>query len=134
MTDALRVDGLGKHYGSLKALDDVSFSIGQGEYFGLLGPNGAGKSTLINITAGLVRATAGRVAVIGHDVVDDFRRARLSLGVVPQELVYDPFFNVREMLRIQAGYYGCGRETWPWIDHLLEPPRPASPCGSCRAA
>ncbi|MGH8454936.1 MAG: ATP-binding cassette domain-containing protein, partial [Nevskiales bacterium] len=87
---------------------------------GLLGPNGAGKSTLINIIAGLVRANRGRVAVLGHDVLTDWRPARLNLGVVPQELVYDPFFPVRDILRLQAGYFGKGREQWPWIEHLLE--------------
>ncbi|MGH8443051.1 MAG: ATP-binding cassette domain-containing protein, partial [Nevskiaceae bacterium] len=85
----------------------------------LLGPNGAGKSTLINIIAGLVRASEGQVAVLGHDVITAFRAARKSLGVVPQELVFDPFFNVIDMLRLQAGYYGCGRESWPWIDQLI---------------
>src|SRR5699024_10016644 len=86
---------------------------------GLLGPNGAGKSTLINIIAGLARATDGSVAVLGHDVQEDFRAARRNLGVVPQELVYDPFFPVLDLLRLQAGYYSCGRDYWPWIDELL---------------
>ena len=117
---ALRVQGVEKSYGSLRALKGVSFEIERGEFFGLLGPNGAGKSTLINVASGLVRATAGDVAVLGHDVQRDFRRARQSLGVVPQEIVYDPFFTVRDMLRIQAGYYGCGREVWDWADYLLE--------------
>lgn len=117
---ALQVQGVEKHYGPVQALKGVSFDIQPGEFFGLLGPNGAGKSTLINIACGLVRATAGQVAVLGHDVRTDFRRARQSLGVVPQEIVYDPFFSVRDMLRIQAGYYGCGREVWDWADYLLE--------------
>ncbi|WP_423821424.1 ABC transporter ATP-binding protein [Salinisphaera sp. SPP-AMP-43] len=109
-----------KRYASTHALKGVSFDIKRGEYFGLLGPNGAGKSTLISITAGLARATSGSVAVLGRDVVSDYRAARRALGVVPQELVYDPFFSVREMLRLQAGYQGCGKEVWPWIDELLE--------------
>jgi ABC-2 type transport system ATP-binding protein len=109
-----------KRYATTHALKGVSFTIRRGEFFGLLGPNGAGKSTLINITAGLARATSGTVAVLGHDVVRDYRAARRNLGVVPQELVYDPFFSVREMLRLQAGYHGCGRDYWPWIDELLE--------------
>jgi len=117
---AVAVQGVQKHYGKLAALKGVDLEIRQGEFFGLLGPNGAGKSTLINIVAGLVRASAGSVAVLGHDVVRDFRQARRSLGVVPQELVFDPFFNVIDMLRLQAGYYGCGRESWPWIDQLIE--------------
>jgi ABC-2 type transport system ATP-binding protein len=117
---AIRIEDLHKSYGSLQALRGVSFDIRPGEYFGLLGPNGAGKSTLISIIAGLVRASRGRVAVLGHDVLASWRPARLKLGVVPQELVYDPFFPVRDILRLQAGYYGKGREHWPWIEHLLE--------------
>ena len=92
--------------------------IAQGEFFGLLGPNGAGKTTLISILAGLVRATRGRVTVHGHDVIDDYAQARMSLGIVPQELVFDPFFSVREALRIQSGYFGVkGNDAW--IDELL---------------
>jgi len=102
----------------LKALDDVNLTIEQGEFFGLLGPNGAGKTTLISILAGLLRASAGKVSVHGHDVQADYARARQLLGVVPQELVFDPFFNVREALRIQSGYFGCkGNDAW--IDELL---------------
>ena len=124
MTDtpqaALLIDGVTKTYGKLTALKNVSFSIKPGEFFGLLGPNGAGKSTLISIIAGLAHKDSGHVAVMGHDTVTDFRTARRKLGVVPQELVFDPFFKVVDMLRIQAGYYGCGREVWPWIDEMLE--------------
>ena len=119
-TAALRIASVKKHYGKLDALKGVSFDIQPGEFFGLLGPNGAGKSTLINIIAGLVSASSGSVSVMGHDTVSDFRQARRKLGVVPQELVFDPFFNVVDMLRIQAGYYGCGEEVWPWIDEMLE--------------
>ena len=104
--------------GALQALDAVSLDIAPGEFFGLLGPNGAGKTTLISILAGLSRATSGRVRVMGHDVVDDYAAARLSLGIVPQELVFDPFFSVRETLRIQSGYFGVkGNDAW--IDELL---------------
>src|SRR5664279_6648852 len=88
--------------GAVRALDDVSFDIQQGEFFGLLGPNGAGKTTLISILAGLARASSGTVTVLGHDVVADYAAARRVLGIVPQELVFDPFFSVREALRIQA--------------------------------
>lgn len=102
-----------------KALDAVSFDIEQGEFFGLLGPNGAGKTTLISILAGLARATSGRVLVLGHDVWADYAKARRALGVVPQELVFDPFFTVREALRIQSGYFGI-RKNDAWIDELLE--------------
>ena len=102
----------------LKALDNVSFDIQQGEFFGLLGPNGAGKTTLISILAGLTRASSGRVLVHGSDVLGDYANARRKLGVVPQELVFDPFFTVREALRIQSGYFGIKRND-DWIDELL---------------
>ena len=104
--------------GTVRALDGISFAIEQGEFFGLLGPNGAGKTTLISILAGLSRASEGRVAVMGHDVVADYAAARTSLGIVPQELVFDPFFSVRECLRIQSGYFGI-RDNDRWIDELL---------------
>jgi len=97
----------------------VSFDIEQGEFFGLLGPNGAGKTSLISILAGLSRASAGSVKVHGHDVYTDYAQARRLLGVVPQELVFDPFFTVRESLRIQSGYFGI-RNNGAWIDELLE--------------
>jgi ABC-2 type transport system ATP-binding protein len=116
---ALAVSGVRKSYGKVLALDGLSLGIRRGEFFGLLGPNGAGKSTLISIVAGLIRADQGSISVLGHDVVRDWRRARRLIGVVPQELVFDPFFKVIDMLRIQAGYYGCGREAWPWIDEML---------------
>ncbi|ROO25014.1 ABC transporter [Salinisphaera orenii MK-B5] len=117
---AIAIDRVHKRYGRTHALRGVSFDIRRGEYFGLLGPNGAGKSTLISIIAGLTHASEGSIAVLGHDVRSDFRAARRALGVVPQELVYDPFFPVRDLLRLQAGYYGCGRDYWPWINELLE--------------
>ena len=116
---ALAIRGVRKSYGAVRALDGLSFDIRPGEFFGLLGPNGAGKSTLISIIAGLIRADDGSVSVLGHDTVHDWRDARRLLGVVPQELVFDPFFKVVDMLRIQAGYYGCGKEVWPWIDEML---------------
>jgi ABC-2 type transport system ATP-binding protein len=116
---AIQVRGAVKQYGNLQALAGVDLEIRQGEFFGLLGPNGAGKTTLITALAGLTRLTAGHIAVMGHDVVADYRAARRALGVVPQELVFDPFFTVREVLRIQSGYFGI-RHNDPWIDELLE--------------
>ena len=101
------------------ALDRVQLDIAEGEFFGLLGPNGAGKTTMISILAGLTRASSGRVTVLGHDVQSDYAQARRKLGVVPQELVFDPFFNVREALRFQSGYFGI-RNNEGWIDELLE--------------
>ncbi len=110
---------MSKRYGSVLALDSVDLTIERGEFFGLLGPNGAGKTTLISIIAGLVRANSGHAAIMGHDVVDDFRAARLSVGVVPQELAFDPFFTVRETLTFQSGYFGL-KENGAWIDEVLE--------------
>jgi ABC-2 type transport system ATP-binding protein len=119
---AIRFDQVSKLYqgakGKLQALDKVSFNIHQGEFFGLLGPNGAGKTTLISVLAGLTHATSGSVNVMGHDVVRDYAAARRSLGIVPQELVFDPFFSVRETLRIQSGYFGV-KNNDAWIDELL---------------
>ncbi|HEY7986170.1 MAG TPA: ABC transporter ATP-binding protein [Methylophilaceae bacterium] len=117
---AIKIEQVHKSFGKLNALRGVDLQIEQGEFFALLGPNGAGKSTLINILAGLMRPDSGHLAVLGHDVVSDYRQARRLLGVVPQELVFDPFFNVREMLRFQAGYFGRGPENDPWIDEVLE--------------
>src|SRR5262252_5965411 len=115
---AIQVVDLRKTYPGVVALDSVSLRIEPGEFFGLLGPNGAGKTTLISIVAGLTRATSGRALVLGHDVVDDYRAARRALGVVPQELVFDPFFTVRETLRIQSGYFGLHRND-DWIDEVM---------------
>src|SRR5512132_2757702 len=115
---AIEVRQVSKHFGALQALAGIDLEIGEGEFFGLLGPNGAGKTTLISILAGLARATSGRVMVRGHDVQADYADARRQLGVVPQELVFDPFFSVREALRIQSGYFGV-RHNDAWIDELL---------------
>jgi ABC-2 type transport system ATP-binding protein len=104
---------------ALRALDQVSFDVEEGEFFGLLGPNGAGKTTLISTLAGLSRPSSGRVLVHGHDVQTDYKASRRLLGVVPQELVFDPFFTVREALRIQSGYFGVKKND-DWIDELLD--------------
>ena len=121
-TPAVEVSGVSKTYssshGGVQALADVSLTIQQGEFIGLLGPNGAGKTTLIQILAGLVKASAGQVSILGFDVAQQFAQARRCLGVVPQELVFDPFFTVRETLRIQSGYFGL-RHNDDWIDELL---------------
>jgi ABC-2 type transport system ATP-binding protein len=118
MTPAICVGDLRKRFRTTQALDGVSLDIQPGEFFGLLGPNGAGKTTLISILAGLTRADSGQATVMGHDVVRDYRQARRALGVVPQELVYDPFFNVRETLRIQSGYFGL-RHNDAWLDEIM---------------
>ena len=103
---------------AVHALDNVSFDIQHGEFFGLLGPNGAGKTTLISILAGLAHASKGTIRVHGHDVRANYIEARRHLGIVPQELVFDPFFTVREALRFQSGYFGM-RNNDAWIDELL---------------
>ncbi|WP_296228808.1 ABC transporter ATP-binding protein [Ralstonia sp. UBA689] len=115
---AIEIADVRKRYKSLQALKGVSLSVEQGEFFGLLGPNGAGKTTLISILAGLNRADSGSVRVLGHDVVSDYRTARRKLGVVPQELVFDPFFTVRETLRLQSGYFGLTKND-DWIDEVM---------------
>jgi ABC-2 type transport system ATP-binding protein len=120
---AISFQNVSKTYSNAKgqpfqALSDVSFDVQPGEFFGLLGPNGAGKTSLISILAGLSTASQGRIQVLGHDVASDFAAARQALGVVPQELVFDPFFSVREALRIQSGYFGI-RNNDAWIDELL---------------
>jgi len=118
MTIAIEALNVEKRYGALQALAGVSLAVAEGEFFGLLGPNGAGKTTLISVIAGLARANAGTVRVMGADVIRDYRRARRMLGVVPQELVFDPFFSVRETLRIQSGYFGLRRND-AWIDEIM---------------
>ena len=105
--------------GTFTALDGVSFDIQAGEFFGLLGPNGAGKTTLISILAGLMQASSGRIQVHGLDVQTQAAKVRKILGVVPQELVFDPFFTVREALRFQSGYFGITNNS-DWLDELLE--------------
>ena len=119
MPTAVSISHLYKDYGNLTVLNNIDFEIPKGCFFGLLGPNGAGKSTLINIMAGLVNSTKGSVSILGHDVKRQWRQARYSLGVVPQELVIDPFFSVIETLKLQSGYFGC-KNNQEWLDELLE--------------
>ena len=110
-----------KQYGELEALKGISFAVEEGSFFGLLGPNGAGKSTLINAMSGLVLPSSGSIKIKGFDVIDDYRQTRRLLGLVPQELISDPFFSIRELLQLQSGYFGLkGAKQSAWIGELLE--------------
>ena len=120
MKKAIVFKNVSKNYKQLKAVDGISLSIEKGEFFGLLGPNGAGKSTLINMMAGLVKPSNGSISVMGFNVNKEYQEARHSVGIVPQELVFDPFFNVREMLRFQAGYFGKDKSNDKWVDEVIE--------------
>ncbi len=120
MSTAIHLSQVHKSFGQLQALKNINLTIETGEFFALLGPNGAGKSTLINLLAGLLKPTSGSLKVMGYDVQTQYREARQSLGVVPQELVFDPFFNVREMLRFQAGYFGKRKDNDAWVDEIIE--------------
>ncbi|WFE68887.1 ABC transporter ATP-binding protein [Thiomicrospira sp. R3] len=118
---AVAFKAVSKSFGELQALNAISFEVNQGSFFGLLGPNGAGKSTLINAMSSLVVPSSGEISVMGYDVQKEYRQARRSLGLVPQELISDPFFSIRDLLRVQSGYFGLrGREQWAWVDELLE--------------
>ncbi len=124
-TSAIRIEALRKTYAAQgtapakEALKGIDLDIPAGSIFGLLGPNGAGKSTLINILAGLVRKTSGRVEIWGFDQDVNPRQSRASIGVMPQELTIDPFFTPRASLEVQAGLYGVPRRH-RWTDELLE--------------
>ncbi|MDO8437016.1 MAG: ABC transporter ATP-binding protein [Nitrosomonadaceae bacterium] len=118
MTPAIEIKQIHKRFGAVTALEGIDLEINPGEFFALLGPNGAGKTTLIHILAGLTLASSGSAKVMGHDVVTGYREARHLLGVVPQELVFDPFFTVRETLAIQSGYYGLKKND-SWIDEII---------------
>src|SRR5437763_11744434 len=118
MMPAVEIINLARRFGTVQALAGVDLTVEEGEFFGLLGPNGAGKTTLISLLAGLTHADTGTARVLGRDVVAEYRHTRRLLGVVPQELVFDPFFTVRETLKIQSGYFGI-RDNDAWIDELL---------------
>lgn len=118
MTAVVTANGLTKRFKNQVALDGATFQIESGRIVGLIGPNGAGKTTLISSLAGLVRPDSGTLEVMGHDVQSDYRHARRNLGVVPQEIVFDPFFSVRETLKFQSGYFGI-RNNDDWIDEIL---------------
>jgi ABC-2 type transport system ATP-binding protein len=119
MSDVLAFAGVSVVRGGNTLLDDITWEVEEGERWVVLGPNGAGKTTLISILAGLARADAGKLRVMGYDVRAEYADARRSLGVVPQELVFDPFFSVRETLRIQSGYFGL-RNNDAWVDEIIE--------------
>jgi ABC-2 type transport system ATP-binding protein len=118
---ALKVDKLVKRYGDFTAVDGISFTVQEGEFFGLLGPNGAGKTTTINATVGLAKITSGAISLFGHDVERDWRTARRQVGLAPQEYNFDRYLNIRDVLIFQAGYYGIrGKAVNARADMLLE--------------
>ena len=118
---ALKITGLVKRYGAFTAVDGVSFAVEAGAFFGLLGPNGAGKTTTINAIVGLSTITAGSIEVFGHDVVRDWRAARVAVGLAPQEYNFDRYLNIRDILIYQASYYGLrGPAVNKRADELLE--------------
>src|SRR6056297_3076992 len=119
MSTAIKIRDINKTYGNLQALDDINLDIKEGEFFGLLGPNGAGKSTLIGILGGLVKKDSGTVTVLGKDIIDNYRETKKSLGIVPQEITFDPYFTVRETLEMHSGYFGI-KDNSEKIDELLE--------------
>jgi ABC-2 type transport system ATP-binding protein len=119
VSTAIKIRDINKSYGSLQALADINLDIKKGEFFGLLGPNGAGKSTLIGILGGLVKKDSGSVTVLGKDIIKNYRETKKSLGIVPQEITFDPYFTVRETLEIHSGYFGI-KDNDEKIDELLE--------------
>ncbi|WP_306055185.1 ABC transporter ATP-binding protein [Natronococcus wangiae] len=106
MPPAIETTDLVKEYGDLRALQELSLTVEEGEFFGLLGPNGAGKTTFINTLVGLVRKTGGEARVFGYDVEDEYQQARNAIGLAPQEFNVDRFFPIREVLMHKAGYHG----------------------------
>jgi len=119
MSTAIKIRNTNKSYGHLQALSDINLDIKKGEFFGLLGPNGAGKSTLIGVLGGLVKKDSGSITVLGKDIISNYRETKKSLGIVPQEITFDPYFTVRETLKIHSGYFGI-KDNSEKIDELLE--------------
>jgi len=119
MDSAIKIEEINKAYGDVQALKDVDLEIEAGEFFGLLGPNGAGKSTLIGILGGLVNKDSGSMTVLGKDIIDNYLDVKKMLGIVPQEIAFDNYFNVRETLEIQSGYFGI-KENSERIDEILK--------------
>jgi ABC-2 type transport system ATP-binding protein len=118
---AIRIDRLVKRYGSFTAVDGIALDVEEGAFFGLLGPNGAGKTTTINAIVGLSSITGGTIELFGHDVVRDWRAARVTVGLAPQEYNFDRYLNIRDILIYQAGYYGfSGPAIAKRADELLE--------------
>lgn len=124
MTPAIKIQDVDKYYDSkngqpFHALNKISFDVAQGDFFALLGPNGAGKTTLINAMAGLNKINGGVIEIMGFDIHQQTIQAKKALGIVPQELVFDPFFTVQESLQFQSGYYGIKNNS-SWIKEILE--------------
>lgn len=119
MVAAIKFSQVKKRFGHVEALKGIDLEIQCGEFFALLGPNGAGKTTLISVLAGLTRLDAGSATLLGYDVEREYRQARRRVGIVPQELTFDPFFTVRETLTFQSGYFGL-RGNDDWIEEVLE--------------
>lgn len=117
--NAITINKVSKSYNNFNALNDISFNVEQGEFFALLGPNGAGKTTLISALAGLHKINKGKISIMGFDTNTNLAQIKRNLGLVPQELVFDPFFTVRESLLLQSGYYGI-KNNHKWIDEIID--------------
>ena len=120
--NAIEISSLKKTYDTGdKALKGIDLNIKKGSFFGLLGPNGAGKTTTIGILTGLVNKSSGNAKIMGHDIIDDFKLARKSIGLSPQEINLDVFFSIRQILLFQAGYYGVpNKDAEIRVDEILK--------------
>ena len=110
LAKAIEIQSLTKYYRNFRALNDISFEVEEGEFFGFLGPNGAGKTTTIHVLTGLANYQKGKVLVFGHDVMAEYRKARALIGLVPQEFNFDPFLTVEQILMYEAGYFGVPKK------------------------